>query len=928
MFQTTTHSRGTMSQYCENTHRYSSQLYASSGPGFLFSVLLALLLTVPVSGQCPDCPTPQSNHLEIETGMTVATFFGCLDANSYVVAVYDTSNPPVDAPIDTGTGFGTDTMWVPGLSSTAQGRYTGPGTEMCDPTDPNAWTMANLGTVFGVTLDDSVPPNIYVSATALLHVNNGGAFCPVTPHFGPGGAGGVYRLDRFTGEICTVAALPATNDSVSLGQIDHVTLDNGTGILYVSNMDDGLIYAVSDNCGSDWSYTFDHGVDGRLAAGLLPIPDIAADPLTPFGRRIWGLRFNEAENRLYYAAWNTSSYTSNAASEPDPTADNEIWSVEIDPMTGEFIQNSATLEISIPSHVDWSGNRYEWPVSDIAFECGTRMIISERSSHLTNSGTGVSEIVDAHNARHLEYIGNHLGWIGSDPDKFRTGNYNSFTQYGQNSAGGVDFDPDGNVVASADALHNLQPSGPDDRIYGFAIIPSTGSNPVNPWMLDSYLIDADCDNLIHDKWWMFDVECFRPQSSSCPTTCTTENAHIQCGSATNNAEFTVTFDVVNNSGFEVHKLVIPGLVGGVTVSPNIIDLVTPLADGDTAIGIQLYLNGGTAGDIVCIPVGLMAKDATGNLFECCGTEVCVELPSCCMSISDESITSDAAGNFVYNFTVTNLSGEAPTVAEHLFMGVISPSGVTITNEWQALNGLVDGDPIALSTTINGAQPGDEICFQITIHDATLNECCGIVHCVTIPDDGTGPCLIVEGCAITEDIDADGVDDGYISWISTDPECCQELYLLHDGQAYMQVDINLGFVEILSSIGGLPSMTGTWCLGCSSGAGTIDILDCCVLPFTSPAQEFLRGDANSDGAFDIADVVKTLGFLFQGEAVPCLVALDSNDDETVDIADGVYSLQALFGGGPSPLPPYQLCGPDETFGSLGCNSFPTCDDVKD
>jgi len=154
MFQTTTHSRGTMSQYCENTHRYSSQLYASSGPGFLFSVLLALLLTVPVSGQCPDCPTPQSNHLEIETGMTVATFFGCLDANSYVVAVYDTSNPPVDAPIDTGTGFGTDTMWVPGLSSTAQGRYTGPGTEMCDPTDPNAWTMANLGTVFGVTLDD------------------------------------------------------------------------------------------------------------------------------------------------------------------------------------------------------------------------------------------------------------------------------------------------------------------------------------------------------------------------------------------------------------------------------------------------------------------------------------------------------------------------------------------------------------------------------------------------------------------------------------------------------------------------------------------------------------------------------------------------------------------------------------------------------
>ncbi|MGE4601645.1 MAG: hypothetical protein AAEJ65_01940, partial [Planctomycetota bacterium] len=176
-------------------------------------------------------------------------------------------------------------------------------------------------------------------------------------------------------------------------------------------------------------------------------------------------------------------------------------------------------------------------------------------------------------------------------------------------------------------------------------------------------------------------------------------------------------------------------------------------------------------------------------------------------------------------------------------------------------------------------------------------------------------------------DADGVDDGYIAWVSTGPECCPELYLLLDGLFYMSVDINLGFVEIPSSLQGLSSMAGTWCLGCSSGAGAVDILDCCVLPFTSPAQEFLRGDANSDGAFDIADVVKTLGFLFQGEAVPCLVALDSNDDETVDIADAVYSLQALFGGGPSPLPPYQLCGPDETFGSLGCNSFPACGDAK-
>ena len=309
--------------------------------------------------------------------------------------------------------------------------------------------------------------------------------------------------------------------------------------------------------------------------------------------------------------------------------------------------------------------------------------------------------------------------------------------------------------------------------------------------------------------------------------CSTENPIIECGSATTSDEFTLTFDVVNNSGFDVTKLVIPGLVGGVTVSPNIIDVFIP--DDETLFGVQLFLNGGNAGDIVCIPVGLLAKDATGELFECCGTEVCVELPACCMDISGELFSLDLEGNLIYDFSVTNFSGDAPILAEHLFMSVISPPGAFFAEEWHALNGLLDGAPAQpLSTVIYGAVPGDTICFQVTIHDATLSECCGIVHCVD------------------------------------------------------------------------------------------------TLPFTSPPPEFLRGDANSDGAFDISDVVGSLDYLFQGQSVPCLVALDSNDDETVDIGDTIFSLEALFGGGPSPWPPYQQCGVDETSGNLGCEYFPACE----
>jgi hypothetical protein len=200
-----------------------------------------------------------------------------------------------------------------------------------------------------------------------------------------------------------------------------------------------------------------------------------------------------------------------------------------------------------------------------------------------------------------------------------------------------------------------------------------------------------------------------------------------------------------------------------------------------------------------------------------------------LKITDELFSMDLDGNLLYEFYVTNLDGMDPVIADHLFMSVISPPGAAFTDDWHALNGLGDSSSIGLATSITGAVPGDLICYQVTIHDASLSKCCGIIHYVD------------------------------------------------------------------------------------------------TLPFTSPDPQFLRGDANSDGSFDISDVVSGLDYLFQAQAVPCLVALDSNDDETVDIADSIYSLDALFGGGPSPWPPYQQCGVDETTGPLGCGSFPACED---
>ena len=67
--------------------------------------------------------------------------------------------------------------------------------------------------------------------------------------------------------------------------------------------------------------------------------------------------------------------------------------------------------------------------------------------------------------------------------------------------------------------------------------------------------------------------------------------------------------------------------------------------------------------------------------------------------------------------------------------------------------------------------------------------------------------------------------------------------------------------------------------------------------------FRRGDANSDGAVNIADGVTVLNFLFTGGERPsCLASADTDDVGGINLTDGVYVLGFLFLGGPIPPPP--------------------------
>ncbi|MFN0060784.1 MAG: dockerin type I repeat-containing protein [Planctomycetota bacterium] len=93
--------------------------------------------------------------------------------------------------------------------------------------------------------------------------------------------------------------------------------------------------------------------------------------------------------------------------------------------------------------------------------------------------------------------------------------------------------------------------------------------------------------------------------------------------------------------------------------------------------------------------------------------------------------------------------------------------------------------------------------------------------------------------------------------------------------------------------------------------------------TLTAADFVRGDVNADGSFNIADAVSGLSYLFGGGPLGCADALDSNDDGATNIADPILILSALFSAGPSPAAPFPACGPDPTLDGLDCATFDAC-----
>ncbi|MEI9990600.1 MAG: hypothetical protein WDM86_11225 [Rhizomicrobium sp.] len=252
---------------------------------------------------------------------------------------------------------------------------------------------AQIGQVFGVAIDDASHPNVYLAATSVYGLNlvarperddddddkdkakdddddavphrlhTGGPDAAwMAGQFGPGGGPtSIWRVDGRGGQV----TLFATLDGGGPAALGNLAYDSVHRQLFVSDLSTGLIHRL-DLAGRDLG-RFDHGADGRRAAGLdavahdssggVRMTDAAFDPqkpaswgFAPAARRVWGLAVHAS--RLYYA-----------------TADGHVWSVGLKD-DGDFADD-ARKEIDLPAG--------DPPVSDIVFSHEGAMIVAERA---------------------------------------------------------------------------------------------------------------------------------------------------------------------------------------------------------------------------------------------------------------------------------------------------------------------------------------------------------------------------------------------------------------------------------------------------------------------------------------------------------------------------------------------------------------------
>ncbi|MBK8550559.1 MAG: hypothetical protein IPL53_05640 [Ignavibacteria bacterium] len=364
------------------------------------TVILLILLTSFTNSQQL---APIISNGPIELGQSVVTSHDDFNSNYNVVRVIDIRNIP---PFITGGHY-----WNTPL------QYVGAD-----------WTKARMRNVYGIALDASTPPNIFIASSTV--------YCD---SIDPTDSILIYRIDgddwTVTNYVCKkfIPGPPQTglgidwiaNTGSNLGNLCY---DNFHKQIFATNHEDGRIYCIRDNGlgrGAVHSWFDPPGTNVDTDAGFVPK-----------GERLWGIGTygtNATNVRVYFSRWNSDRVISTNA------GINQIWSIALTNI-GDYIPSSLRLEIDLPLLPSLS---FSNPVSDIEFAFNGDMICGERTM-FADMGPCFSTNGDfAHRSRILEYprhplLGSYSNFIWHKMGLVSIGP--SDPAYKSNSSGGVDFD--------------------------------------------------------------------------------------------------------------------------------------------------------------------------------------------------------------------------------------------------------------------------------------------------------------------------------------------------------------------------------------------------------------------------------------------------------------------------------------------------------
>ena len=682
-------------------------------------------------------------------GMAVATCYSGPDYSNptqdgFVVGVIDVHSPP-----------GTGVNWPAPM-------YHGPG---------NSWKASRMGQVFGIAIDKR--NNVFVTAADFYKYRL--ANVPPSPlNFGSAGTAGIYKLDGVTGSVSDfVTSVPWNAYASPSAAIGTNVLPNGNGVntgpalgnicysqrhdrLYVTNFEDGTMYAIN-------------AVTGKIVALYDPVvpanpgtttnPAMTADSVSggvqgivPIGERIWGIGYNQLDNRIYYSVWVEDLY--NKA----PTTRNIIRSVALDG-SGNFIPASDRLEIELPNFVNPNNsNPYieSHPVSDIEFSSnGNKILLGERS--MWSSGTTFG--TDAHISRVFEFSRPNVSsaWNSSPKQIYIGAQLYSNWVKGANSAGGIDYgyggwdaqrrenlDCDSVIWGTGDyLLIDATLGGP---VYGLQRSPANGQT-FSTIASTGYFIDLNGNPGTQDKFILGDVDIFRDScntahqgsqnckplsiqsksSSGADSACCFE---ISIAGIAPGVYSTITAQMLTDS------VTFTGVVGpngwGVTNSGTFVSWTPPgnSIPGNITQTLDFCVNSlvNAPQKIEVTQVGLDGSLCKDTLFVDC-PKLPPPAPSCIIRSREKISCRESGPNgalFDWSFVVTNNSpmSAAPWLlpAENLLVYSIT-TGVTVTPNLATFSPVTFGGstpPLNFSISGPNAIPGKRICIVVQIHGKKLS----------------------------------------------------------------------------------------------------------------------------------------------------------------------------------------------------------------